>query len=648
MELKYRPEIDGLRTIAVLSVIIYHAEFVLGGKTLLPGGFLGVDVFFVISGFLITSLILSEIQRTGTLSLTNFYERRARRLLPALFVVLLATIPFALKTLLPAQMLDYAKSMVSSIFFGSNFYWNYSLQQYGAESGLLKPLLHTWSLAVEEQYYIVFPLILMCAYRWFKNHILTLLVIAFLISLQFAEWMSPRSASFSFYMLPSRLWELLAGGILATQVYTTPQKPKNPILAATMPSLGIYLIVYSLVFVDLEKNRHPGFITLIPVIGSALVIYYANSKELITKILSSKPFVSIGLISYSLYLWHYPIFAFTRIKDQSRSNFDMLELCLATFLLATLTYFFIEKPFRNRKKVSFKLLFVLILSSYIGFSAFCYIVYKTDGTFGRYTEGQLKFLNMDRNLGGDFTKYVTTAYKSQAQRANYRQNGLPKLLIIGDSYSQDFYNILKESGRLQSVDAIAHYISKRCHNVPHDTEDLLSKMTTENQKPCNKAVRVGSAQLSDRLKQADAVVFASSWNTYTISQMSNLIATTKAHGVKNTLIIGRKLFGTLKTSTLLEMPLNQLLLHRTKPRASYIETNSMMREIAGEDYLDFYDLLCSRDRGCPLSTPDGFLISYDGSHLTEEGAKFVGSKLNNSTNFANFWNSLQTSNQGME
>lgn len=644
MELKYRPEIDGLRTIAVLSVIIYHAEFVLGDKMLLPGGFLGVDVFFVISGFLITSLIFSEIQRTGTLSLANFYERRARRLLPALFIVLLATIPFALKTLLPAQLLDYAKSMASSIFFGSNFYWNYSLQQYGAESGLLKPLLHTWSLAVEEQYYIVFPLILLCAYRWFRNHILTLLIIVFLISLQFAEWMTPRSASFSFYMLPSRLWELLAGGLLATLIYTTPQKPKNPILEATMPSLGIYLIAYSLVFVDLEKNRHPGFITLIPVIGSALVIYYANSKELITRLLSSKPFVSIGLISYSLYLWHYPIFAFTRIKDQSRSNFDMLELCLATFLLATLTYFFVEKPFRNKKRVSLKLLLALILSSYVGFSTFCYVVYDTDGTFGRYTEGQLKFLNMDRSKGGDFTKYVTTAYNSEAQGANYKQNGLPKLLIMGDSYSQDFYNVLKESGRLKSVDAIAQYVSKRCHNVPENTANLLDQMTTENQKLCKSAVRIGSTRLADRLKQADAVIFASSWNAYTISQMENLISATKANGVDNTLIVGRKLFGTLKTSAFLKTSLDELLEHHQKPSATYIERNTAMQRIAGEGYLDFYDLLCAKDKGCPLSTPDGFLFSYDGSHLTEEGAKFVGSKLDDNANFVEFWNSLVKSN----
>ena len=172
----YRAEIDGLRALAVLSVVAYHAKFSVGEAIFLPGGFLGVDVFFVISGFLITGLLLQEYRRTGRISFGDFYERRARRLLPALMVVMIASAPMAWQLLNPSQLIDYAQAMLASLFFGSNFYWHFSLQEYGAESALLKPFLHTWSLAVEEQYYIVFPLVMLAALRWAPRFFLQTLV----------------------------------------------------------------------------------------------------------------------------------------------------------------------------------------------------------------------------------------------------------------------------------------------------------------------------------------------------------------------------------------------------------------------------------------------------------------------------------------
>ena len=353
MELKYRPEIDGLRTIAVLSVIIYHAEIFFGDRQLLKGGFLGVDVFFVISGFLITSIIMSEYQRTGKFSLTNFYERRARRLLPALFIVILASLPFAWDLLLPTALVDFSKSILSTIVFGSNFYWDQTLQVYGAESVLLKPFLHTWSLAVEEQYYIIYPLLLIALHRWFKSYTIILLSAGLLLSLQFAETMTTRDASFSFYLLPSRFWELLAGGLLSNIMFLHPQKHSHSLLNQTMPALGLVLIFLSMIFIDINSH-HPGYVTLIPVIGTMLIIWFTNGKDLVTKFLSTKLFVGIGVISYSLYLWHYPIFAFGRYLDSVPTWHDKTLWIALTFILSVVTYFLIEKPFRNKKKISRK------------------------------------------------------------------------------------------------------------------------------------------------------------------------------------------------------------------------------------------------------------------------------------------------------
>jgi peptidoglycan/LPS O-acetylase OafA/YrhL len=204
MSIRYRPEVDGLRAISVVAIIIYHAEFMRAGYNLIPGAFLAVEVFFVISGFLITSLILKELQESRGFSVRNFYERRVRRLFPALLLVLTVSAIGAWFILLPAQLVDFAYSLVASLFFVSNFYWDLSLQEYGAESGLLKPLLHTWTLAVEEQFYIVFPFMLVGMYKWFKHWLVWLLLGVFLVSLCFAHWHTGVNLHSSFYMLSSR------------------------------------------------------------------------------------------------------------------------------------------------------------------------------------------------------------------------------------------------------------------------------------------------------------------------------------------------------------------------------------------------------------------------------------------------------------
>lgn len=443
MGIKYRPEIDGLRTIAVLSVIIYHAEFAFGTGKLLPGGFLGVDVFFVISGFLITSLMMKEFHKTGTISIANFYERRARRLIPALFIVMLASMPFAWMYLLPEQLVDYANSLISSLLFGSNFYWNYSLQEYGAESGLLKPFLHTWSLAVEEQFYIVYPLILLAIYKWCKSHTIVLLTAGLLLSLQFAEWMTPLDSSFSFYMLPSRFWELLAGGLLANILHLHPQKENDALLNKTMPMLGLFLILHSIIFTEFDSS-HPGFITLFPVIGTMLIIWFANENELVTKLLSSRFCVSIGLISYSLYLWHYPIFVFFRIDDGFDSNLGKIIAIAITFILSVISVKVLEKPFRSVEQAPNKIFIPLVVAVALLIAILSCMIIEFKGYPERYTN--IKFF-------ADMTKESINAERKQHQWGICNKDryvpicgkikeGKINILVIGDSIAVDGLNIL--------------------------------------------------------------------------------------------------------------------------------------------------------------------------------------------------------------
>lgn len=353
MRLKYRPEVDGLRAIAVISVIIYHAEIYFGKTQFFKGGYLGVDVFFVISGFLITSIILGEYQSFGQFSIKSFYERRARRILPALLVVTLISIPIGWYVLYPSQLVDFSKSILSTLVFVSNFYWDATLQEYGAESALFKPFLHTWTLAVEEQYYIVYPLILLAIFRYSWKYAIALLSAGLLLSLQFAESLTVRDPSLSFYMLPSRFWELLSGGLVAFSLHQYPQKKSMRFLYGIMPTIGLFLIIYSLLFITLESH-HPGYITLAPVAGTVLIIWFASENDFVTKLLASKLLVIIGLISYSLYLWHYPIFSFGRIIDDTPTWDDKTLWIVLTIIFSTLTYFYIEKPFRNKRIIAFK------------------------------------------------------------------------------------------------------------------------------------------------------------------------------------------------------------------------------------------------------------------------------------------------------
>jgi len=435
MKIIYRPEIDGLRAVAVIAVIIYHAKFSFGNGVLLPGGFLGVDIFFVISGFLITSIMVTELHKTGRISIYSFYERRARRILPALLFVMIVSIPFAWQLLLPYELIDYSQSLVLSLFFSSNFYWYYDLQQYGAESALLKPFLHTWSLAVEEQYYIIFPLILLAIYRWFNQYTIALLTVGFLLSLLFAEWMTPQDVSFSFYMLPSRFWELLIGGILAYIIHLHPQKDNDVLLNQIMPTLGMFLIVYSITCTELNAS-HPGLVTLIPVVGTVLIIWFANGKGLITRLLSSRGFTSIGLISYSLYLWHYPIFAFSRISWGQLSSVQKLSLIVFSLILAVISYYLVEKPFRTsstlKRRGGLLLSLTLIMLPILAFSTASIV---SDGFQNRYDDifsVTSRIINKESQSAWLNQTFNHSNFDSDAFFSDQYEN---RVLILGDSHT---------------------------------------------------------------------------------------------------------------------------------------------------------------------------------------------------------------------
>ena len=330
INLLYRKDIDGLRALAVLPVIFFHAGF-----ELFSGGFVGVDIFFVISGYLITSIILKDIEN-NKFSINSFYLRRARRILPALFFVTILCIPASYLALTPGDMKNFGQSLVAVSTFSSNILFYLESDYFGGASDL-KPLIHTWSLAVEEQFYIFFPLLLLAFHKFKRKITLSLFIFLFLISFLSANLATllpnrPMLASAAFYLLPFRAWELLIGVFCAYAINFNFFN-KNLFTRELAPLLGVLLIIISIISYD-KTTPFPSFYALAPTLGTALIILSTNKATFIYKILSLPLFVGIGLISYSFYLWHQPIFAFSRhLSMHDLSNLEKHFLILISLII---------------------------------------------------------------------------------------------------------------------------------------------------------------------------------------------------------------------------------------------------------------------------------------------------------------------------
>lgn len=440
--MNYRAEIDGLRGLAVTSVLLYHAKIFVSGNDLFEGGFVGVDIFFVISGYLISLLILTEIKHSNRFDFFNFYEKRARRILPMLLVVVMVSTPLAWMKLLPIDLVDFAKSALSALGFSSNFYLYFSTTEYGADQSLLKPLLHTWSLSVEEQFYIFFPLIVLLCLKVSSASLFIWLCASLFSSFLFSDIMSENFRELNFFLPFSRFWELLVGSLLAFFEWKY-GKLKNPVAVKIFPLVGLFLIVCSVLSFD-HTIPHPGSATLVPVIGTALVIAFCQSDVGVGKILSFSPLVGIGLISYSLYLWHFPVFAFGRVNSLTISNVDKVEWFIVSLGLSVATYYLIEKPFRNRNFIGPRsFLFVLLCSTLVIVSSLMIIV------FGRGYPDRVPAIlskSIDEKPYNKFKQDGRRCYERKGKFCNIH-NGNSKTTIysFGDSHLASFSAELVDS-----------------------------------------------------------------------------------------------------------------------------------------------------------------------------------------------------------
>lgn len=446
----YRPEIDGLRAVAVLSVVFFHA-----GYQTFEGGFIGVDIFFVISGYLITKNILAEIEQ-GKFSIKEFYERRARRILPALFLVMLTSLPLAWAFLLPTYMKDFSQSLIGVSTFTANFlFWRES--SYFDNPAELKPLLNSWSLAVEEQFYILFPLLLVLMSKLKRVISLFVIVVIFCTSLTIAQWLVSSKPDAAFYLLPTRVWEFFIGVLLAIYASTLGEYQHRKVMSEILSLLGLAMILFSVFFYDVNTPI-PSLYTLAPTLGSALILFCAKQDTRIGRLLANELLVKVGLISYGVFLWHHPLFVFARHRNGSQiSQIEVAAIVGMTFIVAYASWKYVEMPFRTKGRdrlFSQKVFF----SSGIVFTLF----FITVGFFGLKTNGYEQ--RFDRIFTGDVGHYSwhdfleTNYYDCESKnvsesslkwRGNLRckqsKKGLPEIVLLGDSHAEHLFIGLSEN-----------------------------------------------------------------------------------------------------------------------------------------------------------------------------------------------------------
>lgn len=636
----YRRDIDGLRTLAVVPVVIYHLKIPSGDGHFLPGGFLGVDIFFVLSGFLITRIILDEMTRTGRFSLSNFYIRRARRILPALFLVILAAVVVGIFILTPSEMTRLAESALAALLFVSNGYWFFELESYGAPVGLVQPLLHTWSLAIEEQFYLLFPLVLLVVQpaRW---PVAAFAVLATLLaaSLVAAEWTTAWLQPLSFYSPLSRAWEMLSGGLLAFAVARVPALASPaPFLRRVLPKLGLLVLGVSMGVIDLDQVAHPGLVTAPVVLATLAILWGAGGSEATTRLLSSAPFVFIGRLSYSIYLWHFPVFAYGRLATvESIGAVDMVVWLGLTLVLSVAGFYAVERPFRYRLGAR---PFMLCLSGgLIAVTGVFLLGTRTDvlstyranqlaALYGgaHYDVGELSARTWDRlnelaeQTDGEIAPGARQPSDDERYRLWFQDPEALNILIVGNSHSRDMFNAMDIVARGETPIEVARFGILTV--LPEFQRAVLRE--------------------TPNFAAADVIMIASRYNENQLEgPLGSFIAELQSAG-KSVVLVGNTAEFTRPSRVPLfdyaalggaevdgPSALNEYAFHAQDSRIAPL--NERLRVLAQAHdvpYLSRRDLLCSdTEATCMLRLPDGGRALYDDDHWTMDGAAFIAERI---------------------
>ena len=429
----YRSDIDALRGYSIIFVILYHSRFYYNDFFLFSGGFIGVDIFFVITGYLITKLLVTEYNSNKKINILDFFERRIRRLIPVLILVLLIASIFSVLVLEPTKLKQFAESFFASIFFVANIYFNYFGNFYETNASLKTPLLHLWSLGIEEQFYILYPFFLLISLKYFKKFIIFFIFLGFIISLGFAEYASSRHTMFNFYMLPSRAWEIAIGALVALITLSKKIRFKdyliNIILFLGFITLLLFLFLFS------SGNKHPSLITLIPVGITSILIYIGEkeNKVKLKELIYNKYVIFFGKISFSLYLWHFLIFSILRNSYIDESFYTKIIIIILSIILSIFSYKFIEQKYRDRN-IGFKKVRKFIIILFIPTLILNTTIIRDKNFFKSFYS--IDGINLTE---WHDTEWIIKKIRKLAFKNYFPDNNKKNILIVGNCHADDIY-----------------------------------------------------------------------------------------------------------------------------------------------------------------------------------------------------------------
>lgn len=598
--LNYRPDIDGLRAVSILLVVGYHAY-----PSLLPGGFVGVDVFFVISGFLITQILLAQ-EHAGRSSIADFYARRVRRIFPALITVLAVTYAIGWFILLPDQFGLLGKNIAASVLFASNLF-QLGQTEYFAPDAAENPLLHLWSLGVEEQFYIFWPLTLLLLARsshrrgWLAAVIIASFVTYLLTAINHKDW--------AFYSPVTRAWELLVGCLLAEAKFVR-SKSSNLLSVA-----GLAAIVGSALFLDRSRS-FPGAYAALPVVGAALIIASPNSA-LNLAALSSRVMVWIGLISYPLYLWHWPLLSYLDIlRNGDPTVLEILAAVLVSVILSALTFRYVELPLRQRATVAPRLAFGLASIGVVGI-----VTIAGSGFEARFPAELQQIAQVHTQHGAGFRDRCFLEKPDAVFDASCVEPGdKPLVFLWGDSTAAALYPGLKEAEGSHDF-RLARFSSAGCAPI----------LETQRNRRCDEVNGLAFRYLE--MAHPDIVLLHAMWGHYRdLHGLDATVSRLKALKVSRIVIIGPV---PVWKRTLPHAIINGYRFSHEVPRriasgVSGPEADEKMKAFSsaqGIDYLSARRALCDQD-GCVTLVGDSFqVITTDNVHLSEAGSRFLISAL---------------------
>ncbi|MFW2405972.1 MAG: acyltransferase family protein [Gammaproteobacteria bacterium] len=631
--LDYRADIDGLRGIAVLSVIVYHID-----ERWLPGGFTGVDVFFVVSGYLITRLIQFDIDR-GSFSLAGFYRRRIKRIAPAMLLVIGVTLVAAQLLLLPSDAVDVAKSAVASVLGLANVYfWLFQDTGYFAADMRETPLLHLWSLGVEEQFYAIWPLTLVALapsppIRW--------LAVAALLSFVGGELLFSSAPGFVFYMLPTRAGELLVGALLAIAILRGRHKRMAQASAMPLAAFGAALLVGSFVTIS-NRDTFPGLLALIPTFGTALLILAgAVGPNVISNFLSAPLLKWTGLLSYSAYLWHWPLLAFLRYGYGELTLGVVAAVFVATFALAYLTYRYVETPTRA-STAAFR---PVLLRQYVTPATLVCAVAGASvvaGGYGLHALSAAYAGELDR-LSERLEPAHRFAHVCQRQRLEERDlddpsctvgaspSGEPRVLVWGDSNAGHYVGVIEAFAEAGGF-AFRNVQVQSCPPIDGDPDPYLYEPDVDN---CRESLAIIRA----RLPAFDVVGLAASWPGYQTGQNNFLaqvfsLANRLAAGGTLVVLLGKapvpEDFDIRCEAKALRFPAVNCR-PPPKPLSADVATvnatlQSFAAETDGVEYFDLTPYLCASGP-CMTTAADGAPMYVDAHHISLAAARELGEEI---------------------